>query len=71
MGSVAPGDRSQVRADGKGGRLGGSMTIGRKIWGGFGLTAAVPLVIGLISFWRARRLIIANGFVSKIYYLLV
>jgi methyl-accepting chemotaxis protein len=40
------------------------MTIGRKIWAGFGLTATVLVVIGLISFWSTHRLIVANGWVS-------
>jgi CHASE3 domain sensor protein len=40
------------------------MTNGRKIWGGFGLAAAILVVIGLISFWSTRRLIDANRLVS-------
>jgi methyl-accepting chemotaxis protein len=40
------------------------MTIGRKIWGGFGLAAMVLIVIGLISFWSTRRLIDANRLVA-------
>jgi methyl-accepting chemotaxis protein len=39
------------------------MTIGRKI-GGFGLTAVILVVIGLISFWSTSRLITANGWAA-------
>jgi methyl-accepting chemotaxis protein len=40
------------------------MTIGRKIWGGFGLAALVLVIIGLISFWSTQRLITANDWVA-------
>jgi len=40
------------------------MTIGRKIWGGFGLIAVILVVIGLIAFWSTSRLIMANRWLS-------
>ena len=57
MGGIAPSDRKRWQS-------GEFMTIGRKIWGGFGLIAVILVVIGLIAFWSASRLIVANRWLS-------
>src|SRR5580704_8866781 len=57
MGGIALSDRKRWQS-------GGFMTIGRKIWGGFGLITVILVGVGLIALWSTSRLIVANGWLS-------